>query len=359
MSPHCLSSLFLGGEQLDKSLIDRTFGALPDVEIWNLYGPTEATGNAIVGKISRGKPVSLGRPIANTKIYILDSHLQPVPVGIPGELHIGGAGLARGYLNFPELTNEKFIPSPFGSSPDERIFKTGDLARYLPNGNIEFLGRIDNQVKIRGFRIEPGEIEAVLNQHPGLRETLVTAREKVPGDKRLVAYIVPNREPAPTIRELRSFLKQKLPNYMVPSAYVVLDSLPLTLNGKVDRRALPDPGSAELKNPFVAPRTPIEKTLATIWASFLKLEQIGVHDNFFELGGHSLLATQVLFRTREFFQMELPLRILFEKPTIAALAEHILATTGNPKDVDAILADLELLSEEQAKRLLAKGSNKI
>jgi len=333
-SPHCLSSLFLGGEQLDRSLIDRTFDALPDLEIWNLYGPTEATANAIVGKISRGKPISLGRPVANTKIYILDSHLQPVPVGIPGELHIGGAGLARGYLNCPELTKEKFIPSPFGSSPDERIFKTGDLACYLPNGNIEFLGRIDNQIKIRGFRIEPGEIEAVLNQHPGLRETLVTAREEVPGDKRLVAYIVPNGEPAPTIRELRSFLKQKLPNYMVPSAYVLLHSLPLTLNGKVDRRALPDPGSTEQQehNEYVAPRDETETVLCKLWGEILKIDRIGVDDDFFAIGGHSLLAAKLFSRLDEHFGRSLPLGVLFSAPTVRSLAEYYRPSVALKKD---------------------------
>jgi len=333
-SPHCLSSLFLGGEQLDRSLIDRTFDALPDLEIWNLYGPTEATANAIVGKISRGKPISLGRPVANTKIYILDSHLQPVPIGIPGELHIGGAGLARGYLNCPELTKEKFIPSPFGSSPDERIFKTGDLARYLPNGNIEFLGRIDNQIKIRGFRIEPGEIEAVLNQHPGLRETLVTAREEVPGDKRLVAYIVPNGEPAPTIRELRSFLKQKLPNYMVPSAYVLLHSLPLTLNGKVDRRALPDPGSTEQQehNEYVAPRDETETVLCKLWGEILKIDRIGVDDDFFAIGGHSLLAAKLFSRLDEHFGRSLPLGVLFSAPTVRSLAEYYRPSVALKKD---------------------------
>ena len=334
VSPHFLSSLFLGGEQLDKSLIDRTFDALPHAEIWNLYGPTEATANAIVGKISPGKPISLGHPIANTKIYILDSHLQPVPVGIPGELHIGGVGLARGYLNCPELTNEKFIPSPFGSSPDERIFKTGDLARYLPNGNIEFLGRIDNQIKIRGFRIEPGEIEAVLNQYPGLRETLVTAREEIPGDKRLVAYIVPNREPAPTIRELRSFLKQKLPNYMVPSAYVFLDSLPLTLNGKVDRRALPDPGRTEQQehNEYVAPRDETESVLCRLWGEILKVDRVGIDDDFFAIGGHSLLAAKLFSRLDEHFGRSLRLGVLFSAPTVRSLAEYYRTSAGLKRD---------------------------
>lgn len=317
-----LSSLFLGGEQLDKSLIDRTFKAFPEVKLWNLYGPTETTANAIVGKISRGGQVSLGHPIANTKIYILDSYLQPVPIGIPGELHIGGAGLARGYLNRLELTNERFIPSPFSSKPDERLFKTGDLARYRPDGNIEFLGRIDNQVKIRGFRIELGEIEAVLNQHPGLRETVVTAREDVPGDKRLVAYILPKRGPAPAIRELRSFLKEKLSDYMVPSAYVVVDSLPLTLNGKVDRRALPDPGRTEQQeyNEYVAPRDQTERVLCRVWSEILNVKRVGIDDDFFTLGGHSLLAAKVFARLDEEFGHSIPLGVLFTAPTVRLLA---------------------------------------
>ncbi|MGH2412160.1 MAG: amino acid adenylation domain-containing protein, partial [Microcystaceae cyanobacterium] len=272
----------------------------------------------------------IGRPIANTQIYLLDPHGQPVPIGVPGELHIGGVGLARGYLNRPDLTQEKFIANPFSSQAGARLYKTGDLARYLPDGNIEYLGRLDHQVKIRGFRIELGEIEAVLAQHLQVREAIVMVREERPGDKRLVAYLVLNsyQQVPPTRDELRHFLKQKLPEYMVPSAFVVLESLPLTPNGKIDRRALPAPDSASSGREagLVLPRTPLEATLAAIWAEILKLDQVGIHDNFFELGGHSLLATQVISRVREAFSVEVPLRSLFEFSTIAELSEQIKAS---------------------------------
>ena len=336
-STEFLSSVFLGGERLDHSLIARTLDALPDVELWNLYGPTEATANAIVGKISRDQPISLGRPIANTHIYILDAHLQPVPVGIPGELYIGGAGLARGYLNRPGLTNEKFISNPFSHKRGERLFKTGDMARYMSNGNVEFLGRFDNQIKIRGFRIELGEIEAVLNQHPGLREAVVTSREDVSGDKRLVAYIVPNREPAPAIRELRSFLKEKLPDYMVPSGYVLLDSLPLTLNGKVDRRALPDPGKIEQEHTdYVAPRDETERILCRVWSEVLGVHRVGLDDDFFAMGGHSLLAAKIFVRLDKEFGRSLPLSVLLSAPTIRSLAEHYRRVTEQKPNLSLV-----------------------
>ncbi|QLE48410.1 amino acid adenylation domain-containing protein [Nostoc sp. C057] len=299
---------------------------------FNAYGPTEASVCATVAKCTpEDEKITIGRPIANTEIYILDSQLQPVPIGVPGELHIGGAGVARGYLNRPELTQEKFIPNPFsrsrgageqGSRGRERLYKTGDLARYLPDGNIEYLGRIDNQVKIRGFRIELGEIEAVLSQHPHVQASCVIAREDTPDDKRLVAYIVLQPEQTATVKELRSFLKEKLPEYMVPSAIAILESLPLTPNGKIDRRALPEP-SSELSEKYVAPRTPIEEILAVIWQQILKLELVGRHDNFFELGGHSLLATQFISRVRSRLKVEISLRELFAAPTIAELAPSI------------------------------------
>ncbi|MFB2835830.1 condensation domain-containing protein, partial [Floridanema evergladense] len=242
----------------------------------------------------------------------------------PGELHIGGAGLARGYLNRPELTNEKFILHPFSNEPNARLYKTGDLARYLPDGNIEYLGRIDNQVKIRGFRIELGEIEAVLSQHPQAQGAVVMAREDIPGDKRLVAYITTETEATPTSDELRQYLKGKLPEYMVPSAIVFLETFPLTPNGKVDRRALPCPDfQSSQTDKYAAPRTPIEEILTYLWGQILKLNQVGIHDNFFELGGHSLLATQLISRIRSHFQVELPLRSLFGAPTVAELAPII------------------------------------
>ncbi|MGH7835123.1 MAG: phosphopantetheine-binding protein, partial [Candidatus Binatia bacterium] len=249
--------------------------------------------------------------------------LQPVPAGATGELCIGGVGLARGYLNRPELTAEKFIPNPFNGGPGERLYRTGDLARYLPDGNVEFLGRIDHQAKVRGYRIEPGEIEAVLRGHPQVSEAVVLP-EDGPAGKRLVAYVVSIQDRV-EVGELRTFLKARLPEYMIPLTFAFLDSLPLTPSGKIDRRALPKPDQSrpELESAFVTPRTPTEKLLARTWAEILKLEKIGIHDNFFELGGHSLLATQVISRLRDAFRVDLPLRSLFESPTVAGLAERI------------------------------------
>jgi amino acid adenylation domain-containing protein len=327
--PPSLRLIIIGGEK-----------ALPDrLKIWieyagervrllNNYGPTEATVGATICDLSVAdttlKELPIGRPLGNVQTYILDGNRQPVPIGIPGELHIGGAGLARGYLNRPDLTDERFIRNPFSDFSTSRLYKTGDLARYLNDGNIEYLGRIDNQVKVRGFRIELGEIEAALSQHPNLLQVAVTLREDISGQKSLVAYIVPLQEPAATFSELRHFLKEQLPDYMVPSAFVTLKSLPLTPNGKVDRRTLPSPElPPELELTFVAPCTPIEEMLANIWACVLGIEQVGVHHNFFELGGHSLLAAQIISRVRDTMSVELPLRSLFEAPTVATLAERI------------------------------------
>ncbi|MBW4594952.1 MAG: amino acid adenylation domain-containing protein [Brasilonema angustatum HA4187-MV1] len=323
---HSLKQVFCGGEALPVALQEGLLSKL-DVNLYNLYGPTEACIDATFWDCKQqkyGQVVPIGRPIANTQIYILDSHLQPVPIGVPGELHIGGAGLARGYLNQPELTNEKFIANPFSTDPDSRLYKTGDLARYLSDGNIEYLGRIDNQVKIRGFRIELGEIETVLSQLGDVQASCAIAREDNSGDKRLVAYVVPHPQVTLKISELRQFLKGKLPEYMVPNTFVMLQSLPLTPNGKVDRRALPTPElDSTLQEKFVAPRTPIEEILAQIWAQVLKLEQVGIHNNFFELGGHSLLATQLVSRIRNILKVELPLRELFAASTVAELADLI------------------------------------
>ncbi len=258
------------------------------------------------------------------RLYILDANLKPTPLGIPGELHIGGRQLARGYLKRPELTKEKFIPDPFSKEPGARLYKTGDLAKYLPDGNIEYLGRLDFQVKLRGFRIELGEIESALKQHPGVKEAVVVAREDEPGDKRLVAYVVPGDL---NIANLRKSLAAELPDYMVPSAFVGLDALPLSSNGKLDRRALPKPdrSASDDQHADIAPRTPTEDLLATIWCEVLHLDRVGVESNFFDLGGHSLLATRVVARVRKAFQVELPLRDLFETPTIAALAKRLEA----------------------------------
>jgi surfactin family lipopeptide synthetase A len=265
--------------------------------------------------------------------------------------------VARGYLNRPELTAERFLPHPFSEDPGSRLYKTGDLARFLPDGNLEFLGRSDHQVKIRGYRLELGEIEAALAQHPTVRESVVLAREDVPGDKRLVAYVVATQSPGPSVNDLRSFLQTKLPNYMVPAAFVALETLPLTPNGKVDRHGLPAPDQARptLEDTFVAPRTPIEEVLAGIWADVLGLIEVGIHDNFFELGGHSLKATQVMSRVRRALGVELPLRKFFETPTIAGLASAIADSRVLQEDHEhlaSILEGLEQLSDDEVKRRL-------
>ena len=338
-----LRQLLAGGDVLSVPHVLKVLLELKGCTLINGYGPTENTTftccHAITDSTQLGNSVPIGRPIANTQVYLLDEKLQPVPVGVPGDLYIGGDGLARGYLNRPDLTAEKFISNPFSDNPSVnvagrdsalRLYKTGDRARYNCDGNIEFLGRLDTQVKIRGFRIELGEIEAILTQHPDVEETVVIARENIPGDKQLLAYIVSSQETAPTISDLRRFLKDKLPEYMMPSAIVMLEALPLTPNGKVDRSALPSPEAsrAQLITAFVAPRTPIEEILVNLWAEVLGLLQVGIHDNFFELGGHSLLATQLISRVRDVLQLELPLRYLFEAPTPSELSDRIAVAQG-------------------------------
>jgi natural product biosynthesis luciferase-like monooxygenase protein/amino acid adenylation domain-containing protein/non-ribosomal peptide synthase protein (TIGR01720 family) len=316
-----LHKLMLGGEALPLSLAQKLTESLP-AELHNMYGPTETTIWSATHHVRRVTDyVPLGRPIANTQIYILNKHLEPQPLRVAGEIFIGGDGVVRGYLERPELTAERFIADPFGRQPGVRMYRTGDLGRYLPNGELEFLGRVDHQVKIRGHRIEVGEIEVALNEHVSVREAVVIARESAPGEKDLVAYVVPEGT-APAAGEWRRFLKEKLPDYMIPSIFVNLDAMPLTPNGKIDRKALPAPDQSrrELGAEFVAPRTPTEQLLASIWCDVLRTEQVGVFDNFFELGGHSLLATQLVSRVREVFGVELPLRSLFESPTIAGLA---------------------------------------
>ncbi|WP_414582659.1 amino acid adenylation domain-containing protein [Scytonema sp. PCC 10023] len=351
--------ILCGGEALDSSLAYQLLER--GQEVWNLYGPTETTIWSAVQKVNYQEQQqgvsSIGRPIANTQFYILDPHQKLVPVGVPGELHIGGLGLARGYWNRPELTKEKFIPSPFESG--KRLYKTGDLARYLTDGKIEFLGRIDHQVKIRGFRIELGEIEALLEQHPQVRKTVVVAREDIPNDCRLVAYVV-THETTLSVNELRDFLKKKLPEYMLPSAFVVLDALPLTPNGKVDRRALPAPDNLrpELTAAFQAPQSEIEKTIAQIWQEVLHLDKLGIHDNFFDLGGHSLLMLQVNNKLRAILQRDISVVTMFQNPTIHSFAQYLnqqqqLSFTGTrdraQKQIEAINRQKQLLSRQGKK----------
>jgi amino acid adenylation domain-containing protein len=333
-----LRRMYCGGEVFPADL-QRRFEERLEAELHNLYGPTEASIDAahwLCEKGSERRVVPIGKPLANIQLYILDPHGQFVPVGVVGELHIGGVGLARGYLGRPKLTAERFIPNRFSEVAGERLYRTGDNARFLQGGEIEFLGRSDQQVKVRGFRIELGEIETVLSGHPAVHEVVVVARESNPGEKRLIAYLVTKdgateqnfsllAQQASLSDELRSYLQDKLPDYMVPSAFVVMDHMPLAPNGKLDRRALPDPdksGGEPLRTPQL-PRTPVEDLLAGIWAEVLGLERTGIHDNFFDLGGHSLLATRLMSRVRQCFAVEVALHLLFETPTVAGLAAVI------------------------------------
>jgi amino acid adenylation domain-containing protein len=323
-----------------------------DVRWLNSYGPTETTVTCSLWDAGeddgeRLSSVPIGRPLLNSPLYVLDKHLQPVPVGIPGELYIGGELVGRGYLNRPELTAERFIPDPFRDAAGSCMYKSGDVCRWLPDGNIEFFGRRDHQIKIRGFRIELGEIEAVLGDHREVLQTVAVVHTGRDGTKRIVAYFVPQVEGASVeIASLREYLRQRTPEYMIPAQFIQLQSFPMTTTRKVDRKALPDPGeidrTPETEN--VAPRTDTERFLADCWRDVLSVDGIGVFDNFFEVGGHSLLATRIISRIRQQFQIELELRRLFEAPTIAQLADSI---------EDQLIADIEALSEEEAEHLLA------
>jgi len=316
--------MLVGGEALDAQLA-RELLKRGDT-LWNLYGPTETTIWSTARRIPRDfEKISIGRPIGNTQIYILDERMEPVPVGVRGDLYIGGDGLARGYLNRPELTDEKFIAAPFDSLAGARLYKTGDQARWLANGEIEFLGRVDHQVKVRGYRIELGEIESVLSEHQAVHQAVVVARPDPMGEQRLVAYVVFVDGQRASVESLREALGSRLPDYMIPSVFETLDAFPLTPNGKVDRKALPEPSSTrpELGKQYVPPRNATEESLAAIWSEVLGVEQVGVHDSFFELGGHSLLATRVVSRAAQVLNVEVRLRDLFHSPTIAGLAEQI------------------------------------
>ncbi|MGB6648698.1 MAG: amino acid adenylation domain-containing protein, partial [Bacteroidota bacterium] len=319
-----LGVVLAGGESCPRELAER-WGA--DRRFYNLYGPTESTVVVCChesdGDIGAAATVPVGRPIANIQFHILDAMFNPVPVGVPGELHIGGVALARGYLNRPDMTAERFIPDPFHAEAGVRMYRTGDLARYLSDGSVEILGRMDHQVKIRGFRVELGEIEAALRTHHEVQEVVVLVREDSPGIKRLTAYIVPDQDPGPSAGSLRDFLKERLPDYMVPSAYVVMDEFPLNSNEKVDRKSLPVPDMEAEEEERGVPRTPVEEMLAGIWSQVLGVEKVGINDNFFDLGGHSLLATQLTSRIRKAFGVELPLRTIFEYSTVAGVAGEV------------------------------------
>ncbi|MEH2382481.1 MAG: amino acid adenylation domain-containing protein [Nostoc sp.] len=342
--------IICGGEALPGHLANQLLNRCDC--LWNMYGPTETTiwsAACLVETVSSLVPIS--RPIANTQFYILDQQGQLVPVGVAGELHIGGDGLARGYLNRPELTAEKFIPNPFGNKLATRLYKTGDLARYLPNGEIEYIGRIDHQIKVRGFRIELGEIETRLTQHPSVGEAVVVVREDVPGDKWLVAYVVSEQELTPTLSELRSFLKENLPDYMMPTAFVPMKTLPLTPNGKVDRKALPAPDSLrlQLETTYIKPQTDLEKSIATVWQKALRIEKVGIHDNFFDLGGHSLLIVQVHNQLRQIFPANFSMLELFRYPTISSLAEFFNQTNKNETSSDQMDARKEQLKDGKSR----------
>ncbi|RKI64338.1 non-ribosomal peptide synthetase, partial [Corallococcus sp. AB049A] len=318
--PIALRALLTGGDALHH-------GPPPSVPaaLFNHYGPTESTVVATFTPVLRDDSTRppIGRPIDNTRTYVLDAHLQPVPVGVPGELFLASEGLAWGYLGQPALTAERFIPSPFSSAPGARLYRTGDAVRWRADGQLDYLQRLDFQVKVRGFRIELGEIEASLLAHASVHEAVVLAREDVPGDKRLVAYLVPTQGQELDTTAVRAFLKERLPEYMVPAAFVSLDALPLTSNGKVDRKALPAPQGTTLTSSYVAPSTPTEEQLAALFTQVLRAERVGIHDDFFSLGGHSLLATQLMARVRSTFRRELPVRALFEAPTVTGLARRI------------------------------------
>ncbi len=323
--------MLCGGEAISRKLATQLLQS--GGSLWNMYGPTETTIWSTCSRIaSEHEPIVIGRPIANTDIFILDERLQPVPIGVAGELHIGGEGLARGYFKRAELTAEKFIASPFAQGSDARLYKTGDLARYRPNGDIECLGRIDHQVKLRGFRIELGDIESALRQHRGINDTVVVAREDTPGDKRLVAYFVPSQGTPATVGELRGFLKEKLPEYMVPSAFVPLEAMPLTPNGKVNRRALPTPEQTSLapSENFAAPRDDFESQLVTIWENVLGVRPIGIRHSFFELGGNSLVAVRLMQRIEQAFGKHLSIATLFQAPTVEQLSAILRQNGWSP-----------------------------
>lgn len=342
--------ILCGGEALPAALANELIAK--GNAVWNLYGPTETTIWSVRYQVASNlSQVPIGRPIANTQIYLLDKHYQPVPIGVTGEIYIAGDGLARGYRKRPSLTADRFIPNPFSTQPGQRMYKTGDVGRYLPDGNIEYLGRNDHQVKVRGFRIELGEIESQLNQHPTINNAIVTTQQDSSDSSFLVGYFITEKpEASPTGNDLREHLIQTLPDYMIPNAFIQLDAFPLTPNGKIDRKALPAPGRKQLQSEkgVVPPRNEFEEILAEVWEEVLPIDPIGIYDNFFNLGGHSLLATQVVSRIRDRFEIELPVRTLFEAPTIAELSLRV---------EQILIAEIEALDEAETNELLAEETS--
>jgi amino acid adenylation domain-containing protein len=359
-----LRHLLFGGEAVDPNWVRASLASPPE-RLLHVYGPTESTTFTTwheVREAPEGAVVPIGKPIANTSVFVLDARFEPVPSGVHGELCIGGEGLARGYWNRPDLTAERFVPDPAAgltSEPGARLYRSGDRVRQRRDGAVEFVGRIDHQVKIRGFRIEPGEIETALAAHPEVAGALVMAREDLPGDRRLVAYVVPHAGAAPETRDLRAFLGDRLPCYMVPCRFVLLEKFPLNANGKVDRRALPPPDLSrpEQEAAYIGPRTPLEERIAESWSMVLGVDRVGIHDNFWELGGHSLLATKVLSRLYDDLGVELPLQALFEAPTLSGFAvmvgQNMLAASG--EEGQRLLDELSEMSEEEVLSLLAEG----
>lgn len=341
--------LILGGEAVSWELIEQIQQQARSSLIFNHYGPTEATVGvttfAVENQQNHTQTVPLGRPLANTQIYLLDEQIQPVPIGVPGELYIGGAGLARGYLNQPDLTAEKFIPNPFEET-GSRLYKTGDIGRYLPDGNIEFIGRVNRQVKIRGFRIELGEIETILSQHPQVQQAVVVVRES-DRNKSLVAYVVSKQ--TLNVSELQRFLREKLPEYMIPSTFVMLKALPLTSNGKINHNVLPELNGdrPELAATYEPPQTEVEQTIVNIWQQMLHVEKVGIHDNFFDIGGHSLLLVQVHVKLREVFPTDISVLNLFEYPTINSLAKYL---TRKPTEISSFEESTQRADSRTASR---------
>ncbi|MBD2345780.1 non-ribosomal peptide synthetase [Anabaena subtropica] len=359
--PASVRTVNLAGEPLQNQLVQQIYQNHHIQKVFNLYGPSEDTTYSTFTQVNKAdNKVTIGRPIANTQIYLLDTNLQPVPIGIPGEIYIGGAGLARGYLNRPELTKERFISNPFSNKLESRLYKTGDLARYLADGNLEYLGRIDYQVKIRGFRIELGEIENTLLKYPAVREVVVLAQEDKQGDQQLVAYIVCLSEQRPTINELRTYLKELLPEYMVPGVFIFLDTLPLLPNGKLDRRALPVPESLRptLTTNYEVPQSEMEQQIAKLWQEVLHLDKVGIHDNFFDLGGHSLLMLQINHKLRAILQRDISVVTLFQNPTIYSLAQYLNQTTEDKLSLKIIRERIEKqkAANNRTKQLLMKKS---
>ncbi|MEJ1932986.1 non-ribosomal peptide synthetase, partial [Nostoc sp. NIES-2111] len=358
-------AFIIGGENLTTQHINFWQKYAPETLLINEYGPTETVVGCCIYQVPQAHnyfgSIPIGHPIANTQLYVLDQYLQLVPTGVAGELYIGGAGLARGYLNQPQLTAQKFIPCPFSDEPGARLYKTGDKVRFRVDGTLEFLGRLDDQVKLRGYRIELGEIESLLCLHPTVKEAVVMVREDVTDDQRLVAYLVVKQQSDLSVSNLRSFLQEKLPEYMIPTAFIPLQTLPLTTNGKVDRRVLPAPDQVSaITEFFVAPRNSLEQELANIWAEVLRIEKVGIHNNFFTLGGHSLLVTQLISRIKDVLGVELLIQDVFANPTVAELsvvATQKLAEQFDDESLARSLAELEDLSDQDIQLILSDSQS--